>query len=30
MGKNVARLVMDDYLNIMEDREAQKIVKEEL
>jgi prenylcysteine oxidase/farnesylcysteine lyase len=31
MGKNVARLVLDDYLNIMEDGEAQKVVvKEEL
>jgi prenylcysteine oxidase/farnesylcysteine lyase len=30
MGKNVARLVLDDYLNIMEDGEAQKVVKGEL
>jgi prenylcysteine oxidase/farnesylcysteine lyase len=30
MGMNVARLVLDDYLNIMGDQSAQEVIKEEL
>jgi prenylcysteine oxidase/farnesylcysteine lyase len=30
MGMNVARLVMDDYLNVLEGQGEQKVVKEEL
>ncbi len=30
MGMNVARLVMDDYLNILEEGKVQGVMKEEL